>query len=82
MNLAVDENRSFQPMTRTMRAGSGSSFSFFDGRLRMKVGWKVRSPRPCQGGVVPRYLSAEARCQEGECPSESGKQKEGAEPGK
>ena len=43
-----------------MRAGSGYSFSFFDGRLRMKVGWKVRSPGPCQGGVVPRYLSAEA----------------------
>lgn len=41
----------------------------------------MRSAQPFQDGVVPRYLPTEAHCQEGQCPSQSGDPKEGAEPG-
>lgn len=39
-------------------------------------GWRVRFPQAMPNGVVPRYLSTEAQCQEGECPSESENQEE------
>lgn len=78
-NLAVVENRSFQPRLRPIMADSRSLCVCVCVR---GGGWRVRAPRPSQDGVVPRYLFTEAQCQAGECPPESGNQQAGAEPRK